>query len=345
MLVPETGDRASQARDREEIVRKIQVLMTAVAALASLAAAPPARADDFPTRPIHVVIAFPAGGPTDFVGRVISEKMKAVLGQSVIIDNKPGANGTLGGEFVAKSDPDGYTLFLTTAGAVTVSPHIMADIHYDALRDFAPVALVTKVTEIIVVTPKAGIKTVKELVALAKEKPGTISFASTGIGSPPHLTQELLSASANVKFLHVPYRGAAPALTDLLGGQVQALTADVPVLIAQIQAGNLVPIGAAADKRDAILPDVPTLAEQGYPNTDASNWYGLLAPAKTPPDIIAKINKAVNEALNDPEIRTKLVQAGATPVGGTPESFGTFMKAEYEKWGRVVKERGIKDTQ
>jgi tripartite-type tricarboxylate transporter receptor subunit TctC len=345
MLVPEIGDRASDARYGEEIVRKIQVLMMAAAALASLATAPFANAQDFPNRPIHVVIAFPAGGPTDFVGRVISEKMKAVLGQSVIIDNKPGANGTLGGEFVAKSDPDGYTLFLTTAGAVTVSPHIMADIHYDALRDFAPVVLVTKVTEVIVVTPKFGIKTVREIVALAREKPGTISFASTGIGSPPHLTQELLSASANVKFLHVPYRGAAPALTDLLGGQVQALTADVPVLIAQIQAGNLVPIGAAAAKRDAILPDVPTLAEQGYPNTDASNWYGLLAPAKTPPDVIAKLNAAVNAALNDPDIRTKLVQAGATPIGGTPESFGTFMKAEYEKWGRVVTERGIKDTQ
>jgi tripartite-type tricarboxylate transporter receptor subunit TctC len=304
-----------------------------------------AQAADFPSRPIHIVVAFPAGGPTDFVGRVVAEKMTAALGQSVIIDNKPGANGTLGGEFVARSDPDGYTLFLTTAGAVTVSPHIMLDIHYDPLRDFAPVALVTKVTEVLVVTPSFGIKTVTELVALAKAKPGTISFASTGIGSPPHLAQELLDASAGVQFLHVPYRGAAPALTDLLGGQVQVLAADVPVLIAQIQAGNLVPIGAAADQRDAILPNVPTLAEQSFPNTDASNWYGLLAPAKTPAAVIAKLNDAVNAALNDPPSRDKLVQAGATPVGGTPESFGAFMKAEYEKWGRVVRDRGIKDTQ
>jgi tripartite-type tricarboxylate transporter receptor subunit TctC len=311
----------------------------------SLAGIHSAQAQDFPNRPIHIVIAFPPGGPTDFVGRVVAEKMKATLGQTVVIDNKPGANGTLGGEFVAKSDPDGYTLFLTTAGAVTVSPHIMADIHYDALRDFAPVALVTKVTEVLVVTPKAGIKTVKELVALAKAKPAAIGFASTGIGSPPHLAQELLDASAGVQFLHVPYRGAAPALTDLLGGQVEVLAADVPVLIAQIRAGNLVPIGAAADKRDAILPDVPTLAEQGYPNTDASNWYGLLAPAKTPAAVIAKLNEAVNAALNDPPTRDKLVQAGATPIGDTPESFGTFMKAEYEKWGRVVHDRGIKDTQ
>jgi tripartite-type tricarboxylate transporter receptor subunit TctC len=325
-------------------VRKIAGLLIA-AALLPLAAAQFAQAQDFPTRPIRIVVAFPPGGPTDFVGRLVADKMTTLLGQRVYIDNKPGANGTLGGGDIAKSDPDGYSLFLTTAGAVTVSPHIMPNMPYDSLRDFAPVALVTKVTEVLVVSPKMGIKTVKELVALAKEKPGAIPFASTGIGSPPHLVQELLDASAGVQFLHVPYRGAAPALTDLLGGQVQVLAADVPVLIAQIQADNLVPIGAAADKRDAILPDVPTLAEQGYPNTDASNWYALLAPAKTPPDVIAKLNKAVNDALKDPEVHEKLVKSGATPVGGTPESLGTFMKAEYEKWGRVVRDRGIKDTQ
>jgi tripartite-type tricarboxylate transporter receptor subunit TctC len=326
---------------RGKVVRNLTAIVIAAAAVVFSAAAPTARADDFPSRPVHIVIAFPPGGPTDFVGRVIAEKMKETLGQTVVIDNKPGANGTLGGEFVAKSDPDGYTLFLTTAGAVTVSPHIMPDIHYDALRDFAPVALVTTVTEVFAVTPKSGIKTAKELVALAKEKPGTVAVASTGIGSPPHLAQELLAASAGVTFLHVPYRGAAPALTDLLAGQVTALPADIPVLISQIKGGNLVAIGAASNKRDAILPDVPTLAEQGYPNTDASNWYGLLAPAKTPPAVIAKINAAVDAALKDPATHDKLVQSGATPVGGTPNGFGTFMKAEYEKWGRVVKERNI----
>ena len=220
------------------------------------------------------MVAFPPGGPTDFVGRLVAEKMTALLGQRVYIDNKPGANGTLGGGDVAKSDPDGYSLFLTTAGAVTVSPHIMPSMPYDTLRDFAPVALVTKVTEVLVVTPKLGIKPSRILSRSPRQKPGTITFASTGIGSPPHLAQVLLAASAGVEFLHVPYRGAAPALTDLLGGQVQVVALDVPVVIAQIQAGMLLPIGAAADKRDAILPDVPTLAEQGYPNTDASNWYG-----------------------------------------------------------------------
>jgi tripartite-type tricarboxylate transporter receptor subunit TctC len=326
-------------------VRKIRIGLTALAALAVVAAAQFAQADDFPSRPVRIVVAFPPGGPTDFVGRVVADKMSTLLGQRVYIDNKPGANGTLGGGDVAKSEPDGYSLFLTTAGAVTVSPHIMPDMPYDTFRDFAPVALVTKVTEVLVVSPKMGIKTVKELVAMAKEKPGAISFASTGIGSPPHLVQVLLDASAGVQFLHVPYRGAAPALTDLLGGQVQVVALDVPVVISQIQAGNLIPIGAAAAKRDAILPDVPTLAEQGYPNTDASNWYALLAPAKTPPAVIAKLNKAVNDALDDPQVHDKLVKAGATPVGGTPESLGTFLKAEFDKWGRVVAANNIKDAQ
>jgi tripartite-type tricarboxylate transporter receptor subunit TctC len=322
-------------------VRKISGIF--VCAALALAGAQAARAQDYPTRPVRVVIAFPPGGPTDFVGRLVTDKMSAELGQRVYIENRAGAAGTVGADNVAKADPDGYSLFLTTSGAVTIAPHIQS-VPYDPLRDFAPVALVTKVTEVLVVTPKLGIKTVKELVALAKEKPGAVAFASTGIGSPPHLAQELLDVSANVKFLHVPYRGAAPALTDLLGGQVQVLAADLPVLIAQIQAGALVPIGAAADKRDALLPDVPTLAEQGYPNTEASNWYALLAPAKTPPAVIAKLNKAVSDALNDPEVHDKLVKAGATPVGGTPESLGAFMKSEYEKWGKVVAERGIKDT-
>jgi len=328
---------------REEIVRNIRSLLIGAAALLAFLAPQFAQAQDFPSRPIRIVVAFPAGGPTDFVGRVIADKMTASLGQRVYIDNKPGANGTLGGGDVAKSDADGYSLFLTTAGAVTVSPHVMTSMPFDTFRDFAPVALVTKVTEILVVSPKLGIKSVKELVALAKEKPGTIPFASTGIGSPPHLAQVLLDTSAGVQFLHVPYRGAAPALTDLLAGQVEVLAADAPVLIAQIQAGNLVPIGAAADKRDAILPDVPTLAEQGYPNTDASNWYALLAPAKTPPTVIARLNKAVNDALNDPAVHDKLVKTGATPVGGTPESLGAFMKTEYDKWGKVVAANGIKE--
>jgi tripartite-type tricarboxylate transporter receptor subunit TctC len=314
-----------------------------LAGIAALSLTPHvAKAEDFPARPVRIVVAFPPGGPTDFVGRLVADKMTSELGQRVYIDNKPGANGTLGGGDVAKSDPDGYSLFLTTSGAVTVSPHMMTQMPFDTFRDFAPVALVTTVNEVLVVSPKLGVKNVKELVALAKDKPGTITFASTGVGSPPHLAQLLLDAAAGVKFLHVPYRGAAPALTDLLGGQVQVVALDTPVVIAQIQAGTLLPIGIAGSKRDAVLPDVPTLAEQGYPNTDAANWYALLAPAKTPPAVIAKLNKAVDDALADPAVHDKLVKTGATPVGGTPEALGTFMKAQYDKWGRVIAENGIK---
>jgi tripartite-type tricarboxylate transporter receptor subunit TctC len=304
-----------------------------------------AHAQDFPTRPIRVVIAFPPGGPTDFVGRLVADKMSALLGQRVYIENKPGANGTVGADTIAKSDPDGYSLFLTTAGAVTISPHIMANIPYDSLRDFAPIAEVVTNTTVLVVSPKMGVKTATELVALAKQKPGAIPFGSTGIGSTTHLAQELLADAASVKFLHVPYRGAAPALTDLLGGQVQILAADLPVLIAQIEAGSIVPIGAAADKRNEIIPTVATLTEQGYPNTDASNWYALLAPAKTAPALIKKLNDAVNAALADPDVRGKIAKSGAVPVGGTPDALGKFIRAEYDKWGRVVHEHGIKDTQ
>ena len=323
-------------------MHRIRVVLASLAALLLLLGPQFAKAQDFPTRPVRIVVAFPPGGPTDFVGRLVADKMTKLLGQRVYIDNKPGANGTLGGGDVAKSDPDGYSLFLTTSGAVTVSPHMMAKMPFDTFRDFAPVALVTTVNEVLVVSPKLGVKNVKELVELAKKKPGGVTFASTGVGSPPHLAQLLLAAAAGVKFLHVPYRGAAPALTDMLGGQVQVVALDIPVVLSQIQAGTLLPIGIAGDKRDAVLPNVPTLAEQGYANTDAANWYALLAPAKTPKAVIDKLNKAMDAALADPVLHDKLVKTGATPVGGTPEALGTFMKAQYDKWGRVIQANGIK---
>ena len=328
---------------------KIHSLIAAATTVALLAAAfaglgDQAQAQDYPSRPIRVLIAFPPGGPTDFVGRLLADKMSTQLGQRVYIENKPGANGTVGADMIAKADPDGYSLFLTTAGAVTISPHVMANIPYDSLRDFAPIAEVVTNTTVLVVTPKTAIKSAKELVALAKQKPGAITFGSTGIGSTTHLAQVLLADAAGVSFLHVPYRGAAPMLTDLLGGQVQVVPADLTVLMAQIEAGTVVPIGAAADQRNQTIPDVPTLAEQGYPNTDASNWYALLAPAKTPPALIEKLNAAVNTALADPDVRGKIVKSGAVPVGGTPAALAAFMRAEYDKWGRVVREHGIQET-
>jgi tripartite-type tricarboxylate transporter receptor subunit TctC len=320
-------------------------IVRSLVALGVLAAAiPAATAQDFPTRPIHVVIAFPAGGPTDFVGRLVADKVKDILGQTIIIENKAGANGAIGADFVAKAAPDGYTLFLTTVGAVGITPHMRSDLPYDTLRDFAPVTLVVRNTTVLVVRADSPINTAKEFVAMAKSKNGDLPFASTGVGSTTHLAEEMFASAAGFKFVHVPYRGAAPALTDLLGGQVAAFFADAPVLMPQIKAGKVKPLGAAADRRNPMLPNVPTLAEQGYPDTTSDNWYGLLAPAKTPPAVIAKLNSAFVAAINDPVVKEKLVQSGAIPVADTPAQFGTFLKEEYARWGKLVRDKGIKEN-
>jgi tripartite-type tricarboxylate transporter receptor subunit TctC len=314
----------------------------ATTAIALLAAAP-AVAQDYPTHAIKMIIAFPPGGPTDFVGRLLADKLKDLLGQSVIIENKPGANGAIGAEAVAKSTPDGYTLFLTTSGAVTVTPNLRADTPYDTLRDFAPVSEIVGNTTVLVVRPELGVNSAKDLAALAKAKPGTLAFASTGVGSPPHIALELFQAAAGVKFVHVPYRGAAPAITDLLGGQVTAMFADAPVLMPHIRAGKLKAIGAASGTRNPMLPDVQTLREQGYADTVADNWYGLLAPAKTPPAVIGKLNQAVRAALADPVVREKLINSGAIPAPSSPEEFGKFLKEELDRMGKVIREHGIKE--
>ena len=301
-----------------------------------------AKAQDF-ARPIRFVVAFPAGGPTDFVARVVADKMKNLVGQSVIIENKPGANGAVGAEYVANAEPDGTTLFFTTVGAIAVTPHMRSGKGgYDPITSFAPVSLAVRNTTVLVVQPDSPAKTAKDLAAMAKAKPETVPFASTGVGSMPHLALELYQASAGVKFLHVPYRGAAPAVTDLLGGQVQALFADVPVLLPQIQSGKLRPLAAASDKRNPVLPDVPTLAELGMPNTSADNWYGVLAPAKTPPAIVAKLNAALTETLKDPDVAKKLTDSGAIPSPTTPEAFGQLIKDELDRWGRIVTANNIK---
>ena len=302
----------------------------------------PSAAQDFPSRVIRIVVAFPAGGPTDFVARLIADNLKPLLGQNVIIENKPGANGAIGAEFVARGEPDGHLLFLTTVGAVAITPHLSKP-NYNSLRDFAPVTLVVRNTTILVVKPDPPVGSAKELAAQAEDKPGAIPFASTGSGSMPHLALELFQTAAGVKFLHVPYRGAAPALTDLLGGQVQALFADTPVLLPHIQGGKLKPIGAASADRNPRLPDVSTLAEQGFPDTTADNWYGLLAPAKTPPAVVAKLRDAVVAAIETPGIRAKLMQSGAVPAPTSSADFGQLLRDEHARWGRVVQEKSIKE--
>jgi len=321
--------------------RSTTVVTIALVALTWLGLAD-ARAQDFPSRVIRVVVAFPAGGPTDFVARLLADKLKPLLGQNVIVENRPGANGAIGADYVAKGEADGHLLFLTTVGAVAITPHLSKP-NYDTLRDFAPVTLVMRPTTILVVKPDTPVNSAKELAALARDKPGAIPFASTGSGSTTHLALELYQSAANVKFLHVPYRGAAPALTDLLGGQVLAMFADTPVLLPHIRAGKLKPIGAASAQRNPLLPDVSTLAEQGFPDTIADNWYGLLAPAKTPPAVVAKLHDAVVAVLDSPDMRAKLIESGATPAPTSSAEFGKILGDELARWGRVVREKNIKE--
>jgi tripartite-type tricarboxylate transporter receptor subunit TctC len=314
-------------------------------ALLTLLFASAAPAQDYPTRPVRLVVAFPAGGPTDFVARLLADKLKGILGQSVLVENKSGANAAIGADHVAKSDPDGYTLFFTTISAVVMNPHLRADLPYDPLRDFAPVTRLVMTKEVLVVNAKSPIKTAKELIDLAKEKNGGLPMASTGVGSLPHLALELFQQSAGIKVVHVPYRGAAPAVTDILGGQVLGCFLDLPVVMPQILSGNLRALGTASAKRDEVLPDVPTLDEQGYRDVHADNWYALFAPARTPPAVIAKLNSAFTAALNDAEVRRKLLQAGAVPAPTTPEELGEILKSDYARWGEIIRARNIKTTE
>jgi tripartite-type tricarboxylate transporter receptor subunit TctC len=324
-------------------MRVFRRLAALSAALAFFGLAGAAHAQDYPSRTVKIVVAFPAGGPTDFVARVLADKLKGILGQSVIIENKPGANAAIGAESVAKSDPDGYTLFFTTAGAVVINPHMRTNLPYDPIKDFAPITLVVNTMEVLVVKSDTPMKSATDLVALAKSRPDGIAMASTGVGSPPHLALELFKGSSGANVLHVPYRGAAPAVTDVVGGQVHAMFADLPVLMPQIRGGTLRPIGVGSKRRASVLPDVPTLDEQGIKDVYADNWYALFAPARTPAPVIAKLNAAVNAVLKDPETAKKLIEAGADPAAGTPEQLAEFLKSELERWGKVVKEKNIKE--
>jgi tripartite-type tricarboxylate transporter receptor subunit TctC len=317
-------------------------LLLVLTALLALPAGGRAQDQTLPARTIRLVVAFPPGGPTDFVGRLLADKLKASLGQNVIIENRAGANGAVGAEYVARANPDGATLFLTTVGAVAVTPHLTQKVAYDPIRDFAPVILVVRNTTMLVVKDDMPVASAKELTALAARNSGTIAIASTGTGSMPHLALELYQAAAGVKFLHVPYRGAAAALTDLLGGQVQGMFADALVLLPQIRGGKIRALGAASAKRNMALPDVPTLAEQGFADTSADNWYGLLAPARTPAPVIGRLHDAVVAALAAPEISNKLIESGAIPTPTTAEEFGGLLREELARWGRVVREKNIK---
>jgi len=301
-----------------------------------------AGAQDYPTRPVRMVVAFAPGGTTDFMARLIAEKVKAHLGQTVVVENKPGANGAIGADYVAKAEPDGYTLFFSTAGALAINPSMRSDLPYDPIKDFAPVSPIARNTVLLAINPALGINTVPELVARAKEKPGTITVGITGVGAISHLAIERLQTAAGIKLQPVPYRGAGQAVADFIGGQLNAMSAEVPVLIGQIKAGKAKILAVSAQQRSDVLPDVPTFAELGYPDVVADNWSAVLAPPKTPPAIVAKLNAAFNAVVKDPEVRRKFAENGVSTVGGTPQELTDLIAREMARWRKVVQQTGVK---
>jgi tripartite-type tricarboxylate transporter receptor subunit TctC len=311
--------------------------LVAVCAMPSLA-----QAQDYPNKPIRLVVPFPPGGPNDIIGRVVGQKMQELLGQPIIIDNRPGAGGTLGTDNVAKSEPDGYAIAIASAGALAISTALQEKILYDPLKELAPITLVAKVPEVLVASTTLPVANVRELVARAKAKPGTINYGSTGPGSMPHLAGELLRTSAHIDIVHVPYRGAAPAVNDLIGHQVDIIFLDLPVLLPQIQAGAVKPLAVGSRLRVNSLPDLPTMSEIGYPQIEADNWYGMVAPARTQHAIVTKLNAAAIAAMRAPEVQAKLSSQGAILIGNKPEEFAAYMASEIRKWAKVVQAAGIK---
>jgi tripartite-type tricarboxylate transporter receptor subunit TctC len=297
-------------------------------------------AQDFPNKPIRLIVPFPPGGPNDIIARVIGQRMSELLKQPVLIDNRGGQGGAFGTDAVAKAKPDGYTIAISSAGALAISPS-MEKVGYDTSKDLQPITLIATVPEMLVVATNVPASNMAELVALAKAQPGKLNFASSGPGSLPHLAVELLKLTARIDIVHVPYRGAAPAINDLLGQQVQMTFLDLPVILPQIRAGALRPIAIGSPQRAATAMEVPTTAEAGMPDLRIENWYGMVAPAGTPPTVVAALNRTAIEAMRDPAVQEKLAVQGLTLVGDTPEHFRGFIDTETRKWAAVIKDAGI----
>ena len=296
----------------------------------------------YPAKPIRLVVPFPAGGTTDILARAVGQKLTEAWGQPVVVDNRPGAGGNIGAELVAKAAPDGYTLLMGTVGTHAINASLYAKMPYDHIKDFAPVILVAGVPNVLVVNPAVPVNSVQELIAYAKANPGRLNFASSGSGTSIHLSGELFKVMAGVQMTHIPYKGSAPALQDLIGGQVQLMFDNLPSALPQIKGGKLRALAVTSATRAAALPDVPTVAEAGLPGFEASSWFGVLAPAGTPVAIIARLNAEIAKWLASPEAREKLASQGANAAGGSPEDFAKHIAAETAKWQKVVKESGAK---
>ncbi|MBA3504909.1 MAG: tripartite tricarboxylate transporter substrate binding protein [Betaproteobacteria bacterium] len=322
--------------------RRVVGIATAVA-LAALSATPFAGAQaTYPTKPIRIVVPFPAGGTTDILARAVAQRLSETLGQPAVVDNRPGAGGNIGAELVAKAPADGHTLLMGTVGTHAINASLYSKMPYDHVRDFAPIILVAGVPNVLVVHPSVPVGSVKELIAYAKANPGKLNFASSGSGTSIHLAGELFKTMAGVQMAHVPYKGSAPAVTDLLGGQVQLMFDNLPSALPHIKAGKLKALAVTSATRAAALPDVPTIAESGLAGFDATSWFGLLAPAGTPQPIIARLNNEVAKWLASAEAKEKMAGLGANTAGHSTDEFVRHIAAETSKWAKVVKESGAK---
>ncbi|HEX6705616.1 MAG TPA: tripartite tricarboxylate transporter substrate binding protein [Albitalea sp.] len=318
------------------LTRRI-LFATAIAALSA-----GAWAQTYPSKAIRLVVPFPPGGGTDIIAREISTKLTTTLGWAIVVDNKPGAGGNLGVDAAAKSPADGYTLVLGQTSNLAINPTLYGKLPYDPFKDLVPVSMVATAPLVLVVPAASPFKTVADVVNAAKAKPGEINFASPGNGTVAHLTGELFQKAAGVKLQHVPYKGSNQALTDLMGGQVQTFMSSVPTALAHIKSGKLRAIAVTSAKRVGDLPQVPTIGESGYKGFDAATWFGVLAPAGTPKEIVAKLNAEINKVLKAPDVQKRIDDEGGEAVGTTPEQFAQLMKDDFVRWGKVVKESGAK---
>ncbi len=321
----------------------MRILRTLAAGLLLLFPPALASAQDFPAKPIKLIVPFPAGGPNDIIARIVGQRMSELAKQPVLIENRGGQAGVLGTDAIAKAAPDGYTIGIVSASSLVINPS-MEKVPYDVIRDFAPVTLVVTVPEMLVVASNVRANNMAELIALAKAQPGKLNFASAGLGGLPHLAGELFKLTAKIDVVHVPYRGAAPAINDLLGQQVEMTFLDLPVILPHIKSGSLRPIALGARERAPTAPDVPTTAEVGMPDLLIENWYGMIAPGGTPPAIVASLNRIATAAVADPAVKTKLADQGLTVVGDSPEHFREFIGSETAKWAKVIKDAGLATT-
>lgn len=297
--------------------------------------------DDYPHKPIRIVVPVAAGGGTDYTARLIGQKLSEAWGQSVIVDNRPGGAGNLGVELVARAQPDGYTLVMPIT-SFSINPSLYAKLQFDTVKDFAPVVLAASAPLLLVVNPSVPVQSVKDLVALAKAKPGTMNYANSGSGTTAHLAGEFFKRMAGVEIVSIAYKGGGPAVIDLIAGQVQIYFSTIPAALQQVKAGKLRALAVTSGKRVAELPDMPTVSESGLPGFEVVGWFGLFAPAGTPQPVIARLNAEIIKILNAPESRQRLSGHGLIPGGGTPEDLGQFLRAEIAKWGKLIKETGIR---